>query len=80
MPGGAWHKKCSINVNHSFTWAQMVKKFPAMQETWVQSLDWEDPLEKGMPTHSSIIAQRIQGGAWQATVHGVTKSKTQLSD
>ena len=80
MPGGAWHKKCSINVNQSFTWAQMVKKFPAMQETWVQSLDWEDPLEKGMPTHSSILAQRIQGGAWQATVHGVTKSKTQLSD
>ena len=60
--------------------AQTVKNMPAMWETWVQSLDWEDPLEKGMPTHSSILAQRIQGGAWQATVHGVTKSKTQLSD
>ena len=34
----------------------MVKDMPAMQETWVQSLDWEDPLEKGMATHSSILA------------------------
>ena len=41
------------------------------QETWVQSLVWEDPLEKGMATHSSILAWRIpQTGAWQATVHG----------
>ena len=39
--------------------AQMVKHLPAMQETWVQSLDWEDPLEKGMATHSSILAWRI---------------------
>ena len=36
--------------------AQMVKKLPAMQETQVQSLGWEDPLEKGMATHSSILA------------------------
>ena len=34
----------------------MVKDMPAMQETWVQSLEWEDPLEKGMATHSSILA------------------------
>ena len=39
--------------------AQMVKNLPAVQETWVQSLSWEDPLEKGMATHSSIIAWRI---------------------
>ena len=39
--------------------AQMVKKPPAMQETQVQSLDQEDPLEKGMATHSSILAWRI---------------------
>ena len=39
--------------------AQMVKNPPAMQETWVQSLDWEDPLEEGMVTHSSILAWRI---------------------
>ena len=37
----------------------MVKSLPAMQETWVQSLVWEDPLEKGMATHSSILAWRI---------------------
>ena len=39
--------------------AQMVKNPPAMQETWVQFLDQEDPLEKGMATHSSILAWRI---------------------
>ena len=39
--------------------AQMVKNLPAMQETWVHSLSWEDPLEKGMATHSSILAWRI---------------------
>ena len=40
--------------------AQLVKNPPAMQETWVQSLGWEDPLEKGKATHSSILARRIQ--------------------
>ena len=51
--------------------AQMVKNLPAMQETWVQSLGWEDPLEKGMPTHASILAWRIprHRGAWRATVY-----------
>ena len=39
--------------------AQMVKNLPAMQETWVRSLGPEDPLEKGMATHSSILARRI---------------------
>ena len=39
--------------------AQMVKNLPAMRETWVQSLDWEDPLEKGMATQSSTVAWRI---------------------
>ena len=39
--------------------AQMVKNSPAMWETWVQSLGWEDPLEEGMATHSSILAWRI---------------------
>ena len=52
--------------------AQMIKNLPAMQETWVQSIGWEDPLEKGMATHSSILAWRIpiDRGAWQATVPG----------
>ena len=61
---------------------KMVKNPPATQETWVQSLDEEDPLEKGMATHSSILAWRIpmDRGTWRATVHGVTKSWTGLSD
>ena len=60
----------------------MVKNLPAMQETWVPSLGWEDPLEEGMATHTSIIAWRIpmDRRAWQATVHGVAKSQTGLSD
>ena len=60
--------------------AQMVKNLPAMPETWVRSQGWEDPLEEGMATHSSILAWRIpmERGAWQATVHRVTKSWKQL--
>ena len=60
--------------------AQTVKNLPAMQETWVQSLGWKDPLEEGMATHSSILAWRIpmDRGTWWATVHRVTKSQTQL--
>ena len=42
--------------------AQMVKNLPAMWETWVRSLGWEDPLEKGMVTHSRILASRIPWG------------------
>ena len=41
--------------------AQLVKNLPAVQETWVRSLGWEDALEKGKTTHSSILAQRIPG-------------------
>ena len=39
--------------------AQLIKNLPAMQKTWVQSLSWEDPLEEGMATHSSILAWKI---------------------
>ena len=55
--------------------SQMVKKLLAMQETRVLSLGWEDPLEKGMATHSSILAWKIpmDRGAWQATVHRVAE-------
>ena len=42
-----------------FLIAQLVKNLPAMQETWVQSLGWEDPLEEEMATHSRILAWRI---------------------
>ena len=62
--------------------AQMVKIPPAMRETWAQSLGWEDPPEEGMATHSSILVWSIpmDRGAWQATVHGVAKSRARLSD
>ena len=58
-----------------------MKNPPTMQET-VQTLGWEDTLEEGMATHSSMLAWRIpvDKGAWQATVHGITKSQTRLSD
>ena len=53
-----------------------------MQETWVQFLDWEDPLEEGMATDSSILAWRIPmaRGVWWALIQGVSKSQTQLND
>ena len=62
--------------------AQMVKNPPAMWETWVQFLGWEDPLEEDMAIHSCIFAWRIpmDRGAWWAPVHGVAKSQTRLSD
>ena len=62
--------------------AQMLKNLPAMPEAWVQSLGWEDTLEKGMATHSSILAWRIswteEPGGLQSK--GVTKSQIQLSN
>ena len=56
----------------------MVKNLPAMQETWVPSLVQEDPLEKEMATHYSILAWKnsVDRGSWWVTVHGVAKSWT----
>ena len=61
----------------SFPVAQLVKNLPAMQETWVLSLGWEDPLEKGRAIPSSILTWRIP---WTVLSMGVAKSWTQLSD
>ena len=57
--------------------AQLVKNPLAVQETWVQSLVWEDPLEEGMAIHSIIFAWRIpmDRGAWLVTDHRVPKSQ-----
>ena len=56
--------------------AQMVKNLPAMRETWVLSLGWEDPLEKGKTTHSSVLAWRIPG-----TIQSMeSQSRTRLND
>ena len=57
----------------------MIKHLPAMQETQVQSLGWEDPLEKGVTHYSlpySCLEDSMDKGAWWARVHGVTKSQT----
>ena len=87
---GQWHILCCNSCIYPYRynpyWASQVtetaKNLPAMQDTWVWSLGWEDPLEKGTAIHSSILAWRIpiNRGAWQATVHGVTKSRTWLSN
>ena len=55
------YKSGQGQIWHLHLVAQRIKHLPAMQETWVRSLGWEDPLEKEMATHSSILAWRIAG-------------------
>ena len=71
-----WVLMCSMMWASLVT--QMVKDLPAMRETWVRSLGWEDPLEEGMATHTNIHNWRIpkDRGAWRTTVHAVTKNWT----
>ena len=82
IPGSGRSPGEGIGYPLQYSWAslvtQMVKNLPAMWEAWVRSLGWEDPLEEGMTTHSSILAWRIpmDRGAWWAAVHGVPKSQT----
>src|SRR5574342_136210 len=63
FPGSGRSTGEGIGCPLQYSWAslvdQLVKNPPAMWETWVQSLGWEDPLEKGKATHSSILARRI---------------------
>ena len=73
-----WQKKCCVtsgtrSAKQASLVAQLVKNLPALWETWVWSLGWEDCLEKRKATHSSILA-------WRITWHVVTKSQTWLSD
>ena len=62
--------------------SRTVKNLPAMRKTWVRTLGWEDPLEEGMATNTSILAWRIpmDRGAWWVMVYRVSKSQIQLSD
>ena len=82
IPGSGRHTGEGIGYPLQYPWAslvaQMVKNPPATQETWIQSLSWEDPLKEGMATHSSILARRIRmdRGAWWSTIHRVTKNRT----
>ena len=82
IPGSGSSPGEGIGYPLQYSWAslvaQLVKHLPAMRETWVGSLGWEDPLEEGLATHSGILAWRIpmDRGAWWATVHGVKESQT----
>ena len=69
-----------LMINWTSLVAQKIRNLPSMQETWDQPLGWEDPLEEGMATHSTILACRIpmDRGAWRARVHRAAKSQTQL--
>ena len=58
----------------------MVNNLPTMQETWVQSLGWDDSLEKEMALLYSCLENGMDREAWQAPVHGVTESEIQLSN
>ena len=86
IPGSGRSSGEEIGYLLQYSWAslvaQRVKYLPTMRETWVQSLSWEDPLQEGIATHSSILAWRIplDRGTWWATVHGVAKGWTGLSD
>ena len=92
LSSSSWHHDSTFCDSDSFffqrfhVWAslvaQMVKNLPVLRETWVRFLGWEDCLEEGMATDSSILAWRIpmDRGIWWATVHGVAKSQIRLSD
>ena len=54
----------------------MVKNLPAVQETWVGSLGWEDPMEKGVATHPIFLPRKFHREAWQATVNGIAELDT----
>ena len=73
---------CLLVASAASLVAQTVKNPPAMRGTWVPSLGWEDPLEEGMATQSSILAWRIpmDRGAWRVSVRGVTERQTRLSE
>ena len=75
IPGSGRYTGEGIGYPFQYSWASLVaqllvKNPPAMWETWIRSLGWEDPLEKGKAAHSSILAWRILGlySAWGRTV------------
>ena len=89
IPGSGRTPGEGIGYPLQYSWAslvaQMVKNLTAMWDTWVQSLGWEDPLEKSMATHTRgwrTLAWRTptDRGAWRATAHVVTNSRARLSD
>ena len=85
IPGSERSPGEGIGYLLQYAWAslvaQLVKNPPTMQEAWVRFLDWENLLEEGRATYSSILAWKIpmDRGAWHAAVHGVSKSWTWLA-
>ena len=81
--GSSIRIRIQLAVQRGFLVAQMVKSLPAVQETWVPSLDWEDPLEKEVATHSSVLAWRIpwteEPGAGRGYSSWGHKESTQLT-
>ena len=86
IPGSGRCPGEGIGYSFQYSWAslvdQLVKHPPAIQEIWVRSLGWEDPLQKGMAIQLqySCLENSMDRGAWQATDHGVAKSQTRVSD
>ena len=84
IPGSGSSPGEGMGYPLQYSWAslvaQMVKNPLEMRETWFQSLGQEDSLEEGMATCSSILENPMDRGAWWATVHGVAKSQTRVSD
>ena len=82
--GSLWVALSQADTNRDLSggMAQMVKNLPAMQETRVQSLGREDPLEKGMatPLQYSCLENPMDSGAWHAAIQGVAKSRIRLSN
>ena len=76
LKAACFHSSPRLAAPWSLLMAQMVKNLPVMQETQVLSLGWEDPLDKGMATHSSFLAWRIPWTEEPGGLHGVTKSQT----
>ena len=80
IPGSGRSTGAGVGYPLQYSWAslvsELVKNLPAMWESWARSLGWEDPLEKGKATHSSIPGWRIP---WTVKVHGVEKSRTRLN-
>ena len=85
IPGLGRSSGEGIGYSLQYSWAslvaQMVKNPPAMWEIWVQSMGWEDPPWRAwQPTPFSCLENSMGRGAWWATVHGITKSWTRLSN
>ena len=83
IPGSGRSAGEGIGYPLQYFWAslvaQLARNLPSMLQTWVRSLGWEDPLEKGKATYSSILAWRIPWTVWGG-IHGVAKSQTRLSN